>query len=343
MKYKNVTIPDNINFPVEEENAYVIADFNNPPYFRAVFNDSHPLESISIEGEDVVESLFSVYSCIFNPDSTKQKGVNWSIIEGSNYAYIDSTNGTLYLKSNANNSTVVIKAQSLSNSEIFDTKTITCTYKNISEEGDLEIVYDDSLVENGSVKEINVTVVDTLKTAIRLELYKLDNFDNKELVKSVEYLSSYTFSVSVYGENRYLVKSVFSDGTELVSDTIYLNAIPCCYIGFDKQNTWRQAANNVVNDENKINPTLDIASESGKEYSVSCGNNGDFLYIIVPVIQDHMQIDEIRMDSYNLSYAFDMKYNLYDISISGVAYKCYEITLDGNGFKEDNYRLLITK
>ena len=62
-----------------------------------------------------------------------------------------------------------------------------------------------------------------------------------------------------------------------------------------------------------------------------------------------MNINEIRMDDTNLISGFDMRYKkLEDVTRdNGVVYDCYVVDFEDNqgnkpGFKQDNYRLLIT-
>jgi hypothetical protein len=347
LKYKNITIPDSISFPVEEENAELFADFQDPPIFEARYGNPKPLESLDILGADEIDGVSSVYSIVYNPEDTTEQSIVWTVIEGqgNEYAYIDSTTGVLYLKSNANNNRVVIKATSASNPEIFATKEVYCTYNNENQEPNcrVNLTYNSDLVENGTRKTIRAEVVGTEKNISRLELYKIDSNNNNELIKFVENWSIYNFDITISGVNRFFVRAIFVDGTNKNSDIIQLEAVPCCYLGTGYNYSY------VIDPYHKLSPMYDIASLNGKEYDFQVNIDGQWLVIVVPRIEGHMNIDEIRMDDTNLNSGFDMRYHKqYAVTeINGIIYDCYivnfgETTASGPGFKQGNYRLLIT-
>lgn len=338
LKYKNIIVPDNITFPVEEENLTVNFDFNNPPYFNMIEGIPVPVERIEIQGEDFVTGVSSRYTCIFTPDNTTETEIIWSIVEGhgTQYAFIDSQTGMLHVKQNANNSQVIVKATSGNNPDVYDTKPIICTYDNEAP-GDITLIANTDIAEYNTQKQIIARVENALSTPIRLELYQIDDSDNIILINYVENKTEHTFNVTLTGLSKYFVKATFEDGTDLTSDILELNAVPCCYIG---------AGSNYLdvlsNASNKISPTLDIGSPIGKEYPFTVASDGLFLYIFTPVIEGHMNVNEIRMDATNLLDGFDMDYTVTDINVDGKPYKQYEVDLGGKGFKADNYRLLIT-
>ena len=59
--------------------------------------------------------------------------IQWSIIDGSIYASIDSSTGELTINNNAITQMIKVKATSLTNSSIFDEREIVLTYKDIDE------------------------------------------------------------------------------------------------------------------------------------------------------------------------------------------------------------------
>ena len=340
LKYKNIVVPDNISFPVEEENVTINFDFNNPPYFEMIEGIPIPLENIEIEGDSIIVGISYNYNCKYIPENTTYKNVIWSIESGNQYAFIDSQTGVLYIKQNANNNQVVIKVTSLDDPEISDTKTIRCTYDNEAAQGDIRLVVDTDLAEYGTQRDISAIVENALSIPIRLELYQIDDSDNIILINYVQNTLSHTFTVTLRGINKYFVKAIFDDSTELVSDIVELNGVPCCYIGSGSNYV------EVLSDPaNKLDPILDIGSEVGKEYPITVSQDGKFIFVIVPRMQGHMNIDEIRLDESNLSegFYFDIDYSQEDISLSGIIYGVYAIKLNNNGFVHGDYRLLITE
>ena len=341
LKYKNIVIPDSISFPVEEENVTINFDFNNPPYFEMIEGIPIPLESLEIEGDNIVIGVSSRYTCKFTPENATDKNIVWDIPEGqgNQYAFIDSQTGVLYVKQNANNSQVVVRVTSVDNPEISDTKTVRCTYQNVAQ-GYIRLIVNTDLAEYNTQKNIQAIVEDAVSTPVRLELYQIDDSDNIILINYVENTSTNIFNVTLKGLNRYFVKAVFDDSTELVSDIVELDAVPCCYIGVGAS-----YVEVLSNPANKLNPILDIGSEVGKEYPVTVTEDGQFIFIIVPRLQGHMDIDEIRLDETNLSegFYFDVDYSQEDIVLSGNMYGVYGVKLHNKGFRHGNYRLLITE
>ncbi len=342
LKYKNIVIPDSISFPVEEENVTINFDFNNPPYFEMIEGIPVPLESLEIEGDNIVIGVSSRYTCEFTPGNATDKNIVWDIPEGqgNQYAFIDSQTGILYVKQNANNSQVVIRVTSVDNPEISDTKTIRCTYDNEATQGDIRLIVNTDLAEYNTQKDIEAIVEDAGSTPIRLELYQIDDSDNIILINYVENVSTNIFTVTLRGLSKYFVKAIFDDSTELVSDIVELDAVPCCYIGVGA--TYLEV---LADPANKLDPILDIGSEVGKEYPVTVTEDGQFIFIIVPRLQGHMDIDEIRLDETNLSegFYFDVDYSQEDIVLSGNMYGVYGVKLHNKGFVHGNYRLLITE
>lgn len=342
LKYKNIVIPDSISFPVEEENVTINFDFNNPPYFEMIEGTPVPIESIEIEGNNSVIGVESLYTCRFNPENTTDRNVIWSIIEGGQYAIIDSKTGMLYVKQNANNNQVVIKVTSIDNPEISNTKTIICSYYNIRE-GNVYLTTDFTIAEYGSQKILAAQVEEVLGIPVRLELYQIDESNNTILINYVENVLETNFNVTLRGLSKYFAKAIFSDGSEIISDVIELNGVPCCYIGDAiGDNGYTQV---LGNNNYKLTPMLDIGSEVGKEYEVSVHEDGNYIFVLVPRIPGHMNIDEIRLDESNLSegFYFDVDYSQQDVSFNGIVYGVYGLKLNNHGFVHGDYRLLITE
>jgi hypothetical protein len=84
---------------------------------------------ISIIGEASIDGVSGTYSVSYSPASTTQKGVNWSIVSGANYASINSS-GVLTVKESASGSLVKIKAASSYNPLIYAEKDVTVTYND---------------------------------------------------------------------------------------------------------------------------------------------------------------------------------------------------------------------
>lgn len=84
---------------------------------------------ISIIGEASIDGVSGTYSVSYSPASTTQKGVNWSIVSGADYASINSS-GVLTVKEGASGSLVKIKASSSYNPLIYAEKDVTVTYND---------------------------------------------------------------------------------------------------------------------------------------------------------------------------------------------------------------------
>ena len=333
LNYKDVIIPDNINFPVREIDAEVFLNFAQEERFKVVYANEIPIEGISIQGDSSIEGVSFQYSAILNPENTTQTEVIWSIEgDGNNYAYIDSKTGLLYIKSNANHSLIKIKVQSALNSEIYDEKYVTCTYNNAAVQGNIIINANTDLDYNGEEKTINVEIVNSVGQISVIELCLIEGY-NITPISSVLGSLTATFDVTLNGNKTYLIRATFADGKQLVSEQITFVGVNPSYVGAGK------TLYDIKNIQCKLNPTLDIGSPVGKEYQINVANDGDYLYILVPEIVGHMHIEEVRLDQTNVS-SFDMDFE----ELTGVeeGYKGYVVTLDGNGFKQGNYTIVIT-
>ncbi len=99
-------------------------DFSNNNLGQVTFLAGR-VESISIDGPSTISSnTTSVeYSIVYNPANTEETDVEWSIVEGSEIASINSY-GVLTIDMNRSAQSIVIRATSVYNSLISATKTI---------------------------------------------------------------------------------------------------------------------------------------------------------------------------------------------------------------------------
>ncbi len=116
-------------------------DFSAHNIGKVTFSENIPVVSISILGLNSVtgNTEATTYSIEYLPSSTTQRGITWSIISGSTYASI-SSDGILTIKSNADNNSITIKAQSTDNPNIYSTKDVTVSYESPFEVPDFKIV-----------------------------------------------------------------------------------------------------------------------------------------------------------------------------------------------------------
>lgn len=87
-----------------------------------------PIEAITINGYTSVVGRYVYYTASFFPANTSQRSVIWEILEGNNYATINSSTGELTINSTANNSKVIIRVSSVENPSISNTLALTLTY-----------------------------------------------------------------------------------------------------------------------------------------------------------------------------------------------------------------------
>ncbi len=88
-----------------------------------------PVTGITITCNDNYIGTQYRLSCQFAPLRTNQRNVRWEIVSGSEYAAIDAATGLLTIFESANNTIITVRATSLSNSSIYDTKELVLTYK----------------------------------------------------------------------------------------------------------------------------------------------------------------------------------------------------------------------
>ena len=89
-----------------------------------------PLQSLSINGDSSIIGS-ATYTPVYSPSYTTQKGVAWSIVDGSAYATIDSSTGVVTAKTGALTNNVTIRCTSTQNSSIYADKTISVSASQI--------------------------------------------------------------------------------------------------------------------------------------------------------------------------------------------------------------------
>lgn len=110
--------------------AFVVkgADYSSLGFGKVNFTGSIPLRGLSInDGIATEDENVFIYGVTYVPSNTSDKGVEWSIIDGAEYATIDE-NGQLTILKGAELASVTIKATSLINPQISATKQIVVTY-----------------------------------------------------------------------------------------------------------------------------------------------------------------------------------------------------------------------
>ena len=103
-------------------------DFSGHGLGKVTLNQSIPLVSMSIAGETTVLGKSATYKALLYPGNTSQRAVTWSVISGGTYASIGASSGVLTIDASADEATVVIKATSVDNSDIYATLELTVTY-----------------------------------------------------------------------------------------------------------------------------------------------------------------------------------------------------------------------
>lgn len=109
------------------------ADYSASGLGKVTFTKSMELVSLSIsEGAKDKNNIQLVIN--YNPTATNQRGVTWSISNGSEYASINQ-DGVLSVKNGADNSQVTVVATSSVKPSISSTITLNVTYEDVVEEG----------------------------------------------------------------------------------------------------------------------------------------------------------------------------------------------------------------
>lgn len=109
------------------------ADFSKKNYGAVNILSDLSIKKLSISGDSVLQGEHFTFDIIFSPSFTNQTDVRWSILEGSEYASINPDTGELTINETANQSSVTIKVESLSNPNIYATKMLTVTYEDLED------------------------------------------------------------------------------------------------------------------------------------------------------------------------------------------------------------------
>lgn len=104
-------------------------DFSGANLGRVTLAQNIPLESLSISGASEVlgGASAATYEPIYNPATTNQRAVTWSVVAGGTYATI-TAGGVLTVLSGASEDSVTIRVTSQVNQSIYAEKTISVTY-----------------------------------------------------------------------------------------------------------------------------------------------------------------------------------------------------------------------
>lgn len=102
-------------------------NFQDANLGKVTLQDGVPVRSITIIGEDSISEP-SYYRVNFFPANTSQRGIVWSIVSGGTYASIDSETGEVTPLLGAYLNSVVIRATSSVDNDIYAEKTVTVSY-----------------------------------------------------------------------------------------------------------------------------------------------------------------------------------------------------------------------
>ena len=181
------------------------------------------ITGISIVGNEVVMGESSQYTISYSPTNTSQRGVVWSVEQGSEYATINQ-NGLLTILQGASSSVVIIKAISIYNEEVVATKVLQVTY--FKELVPIYKLENKTFTTNSpSVINTNMTLMDNVNTKWTLFVDlsigdKPSDMPQSELVSIYKGTDSIGIGYPVYGNGSKFL--CFYDGSstrKLVSIT----------------------------------------------------------------------------------------------------------------------------
>lgn len=92
-----------------------------------------PVTKVAIISNDYYVGTKYAMAVQYTPLKTSNRGVRWSIVSGTEYCSIDEATGVITIFESANMSPVTIKAISLYDNEIYDTKEIQLLYKRAAD------------------------------------------------------------------------------------------------------------------------------------------------------------------------------------------------------------------
>ena len=129
------------------------------------------------------------------PLNTTENDIEWSILDGSLYATVDSSTGELTIKDNAITQMIKVRAKSSSNNSIYEDREMVVTYKGNTQIADIE--YD--IIVDG-LNEQYVYISENQQYTIYAQLSPIiyDKYVLVEIVDGAEYVNilSYDFNVS---------------------------------------------------------------------------------------------------------------------------------------------------
>lgn len=143
--------------------AIIINDVNFASAGIGVVTPSESVDLISItlsEGTRVGNNIN--IDVEFNPNNATYRGLEWSILSGSEYATIN--NGVLTILEGADDDSVTIKAISSHDSTIYDTLTLDVTYDDSAQE------YDGLVFDGASGVDTGISIDSTHKIEMKVTL-----------------------------------------------------------------------------------------------------------------------------------------------------------------------------
>ena len=149
--------------------------FSDTNLGQVTLSGNIPIVSIGINGPDNVTNKAN-FTVAYNPKSTTERGVVWSVISGSQYATINSSTGELSVLSGASNNSVTIRVTSTSDNSIYAEKTVTVTNTNVYAEKTALVTDGAAYINTGyTVKETSIFdydyKYDTLRTYAGTAMY----------------------------------------------------------------------------------------------------------------------------------------------------------------------------
>lgn len=121
---------------------------------------------ISIDAPTDFTGMYIPCRVTYNPANTNQTGVTWSITSGNEYATI-SSNGLITVDSSADGEDIVVRAESIEDSNIYATKTINVTYEHQSDYiTSITITGDSTITGSEAVFGVTYNPSDTYLTGV---------------------------------------------------------------------------------------------------------------------------------------------------------------------------------
>lgn len=181
---------------------------------KVTISQQIPITGISIVGNEVVMGESSQYTISYSPINTSQRGVVWSVEQGSEYATINQ-NGLLTILQEASSSVVIIKAISIYDAKVVATKVLQVTY--FKELVPIYKLENKTFTANSpSVINTNMTLMDNVNTKWTLFVdlsigEKPSDMPQSELVSIYGATDSIGIGYPVYGNGGKFLR--FFDGS----------------------------------------------------------------------------------------------------------------------------------